>query len=289
MKKYIITCITALVSLFTHAQALEEGLLFEISGNHLSKPSYVFGTFHLGLKPTDERFKIYTDAIKKVDVMYGEMNMDSTNLMNVMIKGLIASDTILEQCFTPEDFAFLKKYLKDSLQTDIAGYRKMKPMMVYSIMSIALAQKELGESAVSYSIDKELQTAAKKAGKKIGGFETDKQQAAMLFESMPLKAQANYVIKALKEEIKNEGQTKTMIDDYTHGRLQHLQDMANGTYTDDFEKILITNRNEKWLAKMDAILPTQSMFIAVGALHLTGSKGLINQLRARGYTVKVVK
>ena len=55
------------------------------------------------------------------------------------------------------------------------------------------------------------------------------------------------------------------------------------------EDAMIYNRNKAWSEKLPAIMKTAPTFIAVGALHLPGDKGLLNLLKKQGYTVEPVK
>lgn len=48
---------------------------------------------------------------------------------------------------------------------------------------------------------------------------------------------------------------------------------------------LLTERNNRWISQLDALLRSGRCFVAVGALHLTGEAGLLAQLAQRGYSV----
>ncbi|MDZ4078387.1 MULTISPECIES: TraB/GumN family protein [Hydrocarboniphaga] len=48
---------------------------------------------------------------------------------------------------------------------------------------------------------------------------------------------------------------------------------------------LLTDRNNRWISQLDALLRSGRCFVAVGALHLTGEAGLLAQLAQRGYSV----
>jgi len=56
----------------------------------------------------------------------------------------------------------------------------------------------------------------------------------------------------------------------------------------ELEEKFIWSRHDEMLKKIDGYLrdPRQRYFIAVGALHLAGPRGLIEQLRKRGYIVR---
>jgi uncharacterized protein YbaP (TraB family) len=48
---------------------------------------------------------------------------------------------------------------------------------------------------------------------------------------------------------------------------------------------LVEERNERWLQRLDPMLRADSCFVAVGAIHLVGEQGLLNQLSRRGFSV----
>jgi uncharacterized protein YbaP (TraB family) len=52
---------------------------------------------------------------------------------------------------------------------------------------------------------------------------------------------------------------------------------------------MIKDRNKEWMKKIPSLLKTGAQFIAVGALHLAGPYGLVEQLKQIGYTVTPIK
>ena len=49
---------------------------------------------------------------------------------------------------------------------------------------------------------------------------------------------------------------------------------------------LLVNRNNAWMGKIEGMAESaQTEFVVVGALHLAGTDGLLEQLDARGYRV----
>ena len=50
-------------------------------------------------------------------------------------------------------------------------------------------------------------------------------------------------------------------------------------------KLILTDRNDRWIKKMDDLLEKKNCFIAVGLSHLMYECGLINQLTELGYTI----
>ena len=52
---------------------------------------------------------------------------------------------------------------------------------------------------------------------------------------------------------------------------------------------IIDQRNEKWIKEIPTIISEKPTFIAVGASHLAGKKGLINLLMELGYKVENIE
>jgi uncharacterized protein YbaP (TraB family) len=53
-----------------------------------------------------------------------------------------------------------------------------------------------------------------------------------------------------------------------------------------YERLLL-NRNRTWLPKIEALFARpKGSFVVVGAAHLVGTDGLLQMLRAKGYTVE---
>ena len=51
---------------------------------------------------------------------------------------------------------------------------------------------------------------------------------------------------------------------------------------------MLDNRNKNWVPKLETWMKQKSLFVAVGAGHLSGENGVINLLRKQGFTVEPV-
>jgi uncharacterized protein YbaP (TraB family) len=62
-----------------------------------------------------------------------------------------------------------------------------------------------------------------------------------------------------------------------------------GGYTaaeiDHMDDLLVFQRNQSWIPELEKVFASGDVFVAVGADHLIGDKGVIALLRARGYTI----
>ena len=55
------------------------------------------------------------------------------------------------------------------------------------------------------------------------------------------------------------------------------------------ENDFLNKRNDKWMKVLPGLMKKESRFVAVGALHLAGPRGLDNQLQDLGYTLTPIK
>ena len=56
----------------------------------------------------------------------------------------------------------------------------------------------------------------------------------------------------------------------------------------NFEDVFLNNRNQSWIPVIEDLIKKQPTFIAVGAAHLGGNKGVISLLKSKGYIVEPV-
>ena len=63
---------------------------------------------------------------------------------------------------------------------------------------------------------------------------------------------------------------------------------TNGKLPDSMEKLL-DERNAKWIPVIEKNIALTPSFIAVGAGHLGGKKGVLNLLRKKGYKLTPIK
>ncbi len=103
-------------------------LLWEISGNGLSKPSYLFGTFHLICKDDIPISNQLQEAVKAASEMYMELDMDdpATMLGGLMLMGM-RGDTTLKKLYTEAEYKKVADFFKDSLHMPINMFNGTKP------------------------------------------------------------------------------------------------------------------------------------------------------------------
>ncbi len=260
-------------------------LLWEISGNGLKQPSYMFGTFHILCKDDIQFSANLQTALKASQEVYFEMDLDDPkNTLGGMFF-MNMKDKTLNDLYTAEELQKISKFYKDSLKMNLSYFNKMKPMML-----AALLYPRMMPCKTPSGVEIELMSIAKKEKKEIYGFETIEFQSSV-FDSIPYNVQAKDLLKNIDSMGKYKVYFNRMVNTYKNQQTDSLVAIVNDKTFSDGENndALLKNRNVNWIKQLKTILPKNNIFMAVGAAHLFGKDGLIDLLRREGYTVKAIE
>ena len=274
-------------------------IFYKIEGKDLSAPSYIFGTHHLAPLSVIDQVPGCRDAFDSVKQVVGEivMTIDQMTLAMQMQPYMIApTDSTLSKLFTPEEL----KVVDDEFQKwapmpgmSVQMLDMMRPMVLTSMMSIGMVQKELPNYNPAEQLDLYFQSSAKESGKDVKGLETPEFQAKVLYTTVPIAEQAKALLNLAKDPKESLEKSAKLNELYLAQDLDGLLELTN---TDDedsdegaFMEALVDLRNANWIKELPEIMKETPSFIAVGALHLPGEKGVIEGLRKAGYTVTAVK
>lgn len=291
MKQYIAAFLFSLSFLpsFSQSPAVQNTLLWKISGKGLSKPSYLFGTIHILCADDIQVSENLKTAIRGADRVYLELDMDNVfEMVSVMGKMKMRNDTTLEDLLSPDEYTKVKNFFKD--------HSGMVPFSVLETYKPMLAASTLMQSSLNcdkqVAMEQLIMREAKANGKGVRGLETMAYQLS-IFDSIPYGVQA----KQLLSYVENYGNDKDNKDfeELTRAyRNQELDKMEAITKKEDmgianFTDLLLYRRNETWTRKLEQLMPGNALVIAVGAGHLPGDRGVINLLRKAGYTVEPIE
>ncbi|OXG00283.1 hypothetical protein BC749_101327 [Flavobacterium araucananum] len=262
----------------TKSPKLENSLLWEVSGNGLSKPSYLYGTIHMicsGDYFLSEKAKKAFDSSDKLVL---EINFSDPKEMNDAQQMAMGKEPLSKK-LDPEQLSKLEAILKKSAGMTLQQVDNFNLMTVMSLISM----KTFGCSDIKF-YEMEFIDAAKKRNIQIAGLETVKSQ----FESFGNAYSDDEMIAMLDES--DPHQTKELVTSYKKENLDELfknitaEDIMNAKA----KKYMLDERNYNWIKVLPALMQKESLFVAVGAAHLAGDEGVINGLRKAGYKVKPV-
>ncbi|WP_316634960.1 TraB/GumN family protein [uncultured Flavobacterium sp.] len=285
MKNIFTSAIVVIAFIFnaaTQAQSqspkLENSLLWEVSGNGLSKPSYLYGTIHMicsGDYFLSEKTKKAFDASEKLVL---EINFNDPKEM-AELQQLAMGKEPLSKRLSPEQLAKLDVILKKSAGLTIQQVDSFSLMTVMSLISM----KTFGCADLKF-YEMDFSESAKKRKEQIVGLETVKSQ----FKSLEDAYSDSEMIAMLEESDAEE--TKQLVTDYKQENLEDLYKIttAENIMNAKAKKYMLDERNINWVKTLPDMMKKESLFVAVGSAHLAGDLGVINLLKKAGYTVKPV-
>ena len=268
-----------------YAQKEDKSLLYEISGNGVTQPSYIYGTIHIICKDDFVMTDVTKQKFGTSQQVYLEIDMDDPSMMSEVQKNMMITDgSTLKTLMSETDYQKVSKFFKDSVKINIGMMDKMKPFILSSMTLPKMM------SCPTQSYEETFVKMAKEQQKEILGLETINDQFDAL-DKMGMKKQADLMLVQMVEKWdEGKGTLKNMIKDYKNQDVDLLLEdmMKSKTMDSEFEKDLLQNRNNNWIPKIAKIAVEKPTFFAVGAAHLAGEKGIINHLRKKGYTVTAV-
>ena len=267
----------------------ENTLLWEISGNGLQKPSYLFGTMHILCDQDATLSPNLKKAIKDVQVIYFELDMDDMNELMGAVKYLRMNDgKKLSDLLTKEEYDRVDNYFKQhKMPMPLSFMNRFKP---YFISSLIGEQVMTCDSDKKNGMEQQIMKESRQYEKEIKGLETAEFQAG-LFDSIPYDKQAKDLVTYVDSVDSYKQVTLEMVDVYRKQDLKRMDSLVQKSDPgmEKYMDLLLYGRNRRWVANMPGIMGPRSALFAVGAGHLGGEQGVINLLKKKGYTLTPMK
>ncbi len=260
-------------------------LLWEITGNGLTEPSYLFGTMHV----KDPRAFNFADevmlSIEKCDAFALEVQPDS------IIKSMFAksfeeekTDTTdyIKELLSEEEYKKLNAVFEEKTGYGMDQLESKNPVILKRLLTPDLA----GEDDKQTFVDAYLFGIARTLRKDIMGLEDAETQMDLLDLSTPEEQRAMFMdfIDYSPEDYEN------FYDDfvavYATGDLNLIYKTMGKKEIYD---LVMMQRNKVMAKSMIEIMHEKSLFAAMGVAHLLGDTSVIALLQYEGYTVKPVK
>ncbi|MBN2183912.1 MAG: TraB/GumN family protein [Candidatus Krumholzibacteriota bacterium] len=250
---------------------------------------YIGGTVHL-LRESDyplpeEYEKAYIDS----DILVLETDLDAMNdpdiQQMILVKGLYEEGKSLDSVLSKEAYGLLNDYC-ESIGIPLATFHQFRPSLV-SIALLGIELQRLG--IVQAGIDLFYHKRAKADGKEVKGLESIDKQIDYLL-SIGEGNEDEFVIHTVKE-LRETGETiDGLIESWKNGdevkMYQYMVESIRDAYPELFDR-LIFERNGNWVPQIEAFFDSgEKEFVLMGAAHLLGDDGIIEQLRGLGYSVE---
>lgn len=276
-----------------------KSLLWEISGNGLEQPSYLFGTIHMIGKDDYIFTHKMEEAFAKTKRVTFEIKIDDmmnlSSQMSLMMKAFMSDNKTLSDLLSEEDYTLVHEHLKKQFEAQglptmfLGMMERMKPMFLSALTGADASPADM-QSGEVVSYEFELMEKAQAAEMEILGLETAEFQMSM-FDSIPYEAQAQMLLESIKSSTTGDDEFQKMVEIYKNQDIEAMQALMDSDTEGlgKYEELLLVKRNQNWIPIMGKQMQEQATFFAVGAGHLGGEYGVIKLLREAGYTVKPIK
>lgn len=269
-------------------------LLYKVEGNGLTSPSYIFGTHHLApisiIDSVGARapFEQAAQVVGEIDMTRPQMELAQAMQPHMMAP----ADSTLSKVLSSDDYRYVSEVFPEYAPMpgmQLQMLEIMKPMAVSTMVAVNISAKAMPDYDPTQQLDSWFQTAGAEQGKQIVPLETADFQASVLFDSTPIAYQAEALVELLRDPQKAVESARRLTAAYRAGDLRAMEQIAaEDEVHPEFTQALLDRRNENWLGILPDIMQRGSAFIAVGALHLAGDRGIVEGLRKKGYTVTAV-
>lgn len=269
------------------------GVLFRIrSPQPGAVDSLLFGTIHigtpaeLGLDP--QRLK---DAVESHPTLVNEVSGDTPWQTRYDRYRFLPPEQSLAQLIGGTEFIELGTLLPEHSGTQL---NRFKPWVAMTLLEEGQdAPVASAAGAGQHSIDAVVEDFARKRGLQLVHLETLEDQLAALDCTSP----ADYALvlqQRLADPAELRAETERSLAFYRAGDLpgwladidaMRGLDAKARTAERHARNCLIEQRNARWIEELEPLLLRGGCFVAVGAIHLTGSDGLLAGLAARGFNV----
>ncbi|NDV88333.1 hypothetical protein GTW51_16655 [Aurantimonas aggregata] len=276
-----------------------EGKLFRIERDGVA-PSFLFGTMHLSdprvlvLPPPAEAAFAAADrlVIETIDIA-DPAKAAAAFFAHPEFVNLPRGET-LATLLDPADLAMVEAGLT-ARGIPLQSVQTLQPW--FTAVSLMLpacetARKDEGEAV----LDTALAERAAAAGKPVDGLETAAEQLEAL-ASLSLDLQLESLVATVALADRMPDILETMLALYVDGRIAMIMPVIEAAVPNggllvgagegyaEFERRVVTERNQRMVERMQPMLDDGGAFVAVGALHLPGDAGLVALLRQEGWTV----
>lgn len=276
--KYLAGLILACVSFVTSAN-----IFYKIETTDATHPpAYLFGTMHMLCQEDFELPAAVMQAFQETQQLIVEVDLTSQQQQMQLQKQIQQQPSdYLKQALTPEQYGQLSSAFQTQLNYPLTSVESMRPF----VLSAMLLQSYLNCNEQPLSLDELFMDAALAKSKSIIGLETITKQLS-LFDQIPLPDQVAELLDLALKQAESKQEIQALTTTYLTADGEQIYELIKKQEDfKNYQSLILDDRNLDWLKLLPQLVNSNPSFIAVGAGHLAGPKGLVNLLRTEGFIV----
>jgi uncharacterized protein YbaP (TraB family) len=265
-------------------------LLWEITGNGLSKPSYLFGTMHVSNKLVFNLGDTFYYALKNVDAVALEQDPNlwqEEYTKQESYGGNNMFSNLRSRFSQPNDRLSINTFAIGNYDEKLKAALSLEAQMVNGMMY--RTDPNMEDFQEETYLDMYIYRAGKKFNKIVTGVENYKETNKLVKKAYMALYKERLSKRKSNNYRDNYTNAKRQEEAYRTGNLDLIDsiEMAN-VQSDGFQENFMYKRNDIQVNSIDTILKKHSLFVGVGAAHLPGERGVIELLRKKGYILRPI-
>src|SRR5262245_55334870 len=273
-------------STLAQSKAPTRGVLWKASNRQ--GVMYLVGSVHLLTKDYYPLSPTLDAAFNESDLLVEEIDLgdtDALDALKLMTRSQLPAGESLDKLLGSATYGRVAKRFA-GLGIPIEPLKRFKPWT----LALMLSQLEWAKAGFdpALGLDQHFFDRAKKSGKTVRGLETVEFQLSR-FDGLSLDQQARLLVQTIDEIESETTNVVKLVDAWKTGDVVTLEKMAMADVDKDpllYNRLLV-ERNRNWMPVIESLFNRPGRaFIVVGAAHLIGPDGLVQMLKAKGYTVE---
>ncbi|MBL6449531.1 TraB/GumN family protein [Fulvivirga sp. 29W222] len=292
LKKFLISLTLIIVSPhISHGQINDNNthaVLWKISGNGLSKPSYLYGIVNFLPKKEYSVPRKVKNAMKDCEVFATKLISDNSSQKKFNKAVRIPNDGWINDYLTDDELNQLRLLLM--MRFDVRehayhfNYSRLQPIILVTTTTALNLDKNI------IFPEEELSDIARKNKMTTKGLGTI-QEEINAFEKFPIKDQVEalkYTVNNFEQHLKNYDQlVKFYIEEENLEKVKE-ETLKATNESKPFQQYYYSERVKNWYPEIKKTIQNNSTFFALGAPFLSGKGGLIQMLKQEGFEVQPI-
>jgi len=253
---------------------------------------YLFGTVHIRRPGSHWGGANARAALQEAEEVWTELNMadqsEAESAALILAYGMSINGEPLSSHLTPAQNRQMREITKQ-LGLPAEMFERMRPWLAAITLSMT-PMMQAGYEAEA-GADSMIEAQAIANGQRRRAFETMREQISFL-ANLPIEVQRQMLVDSLEPTDMSAADSDIMQTAWEQGDMETLERYVIDDMREQYPAVydvLIVRRNNAWMDVLMTELEGSGVdFIAVGAGHLLGEHGLVDQFRARGIVVERV-
>ena len=247
---------------------------------HDAGNSYLFGTMHLGADAERQLNPVVWEKLAETTTFVMEADVGSANPLTMMNAAMLPAGQSLDTLLGPQLWQKLVKQVGGTVPE--MALKRFKPW--FAVVTITQTLLPPGTP-----MDLVFQDKAKSQGKALHYLETIDEQIKLFDEAMTIALLKDTIREMDKEKTQLLNLQKAYLKGDTIGAKNLLLDPADMKKYPKLYEVFFYRRNAAWMPTIEKHIGQGKAFIAVGAGHMLGDKGLIDLLKKKGIHPKRIR